>query len=284
MQIRNPAVAGAFYPFGSDELRKTIKKFFDEIKVEERKVLGIVSPHAGYVYCGKTAASVYKSISNDFDTAVILGPNHMGMGVGVATSSGIWKTPFGSVKIDEEFTKKLTKGSIVMEDFKSHLREHSIEVQLPWLQYRFGDFKFIPISINPIYFDLKTCKEIGEKIAEVANDLKRKILIVASSDFTHYGSIYGYKPFSGSANEVLRKIKEIDMEIIGYIEKIMPQRVLETCDEKRLTICGCGGIASMLYAAKKLGAKEGKLIDYSTSFDVSRDVDAVVGYAGIVIY
>lgn len=284
MQIRNPVVAGSFYPFGSDELRKTIKNFFDKAKVEKRKVLGIVSPHAGYVYCGKTAASVYKTISNDFDTAVILGPNHMGMGVGVATSSGIWKTPFGSVKIDEEFTKQLTKGSIVMEDFKAHLREHSIEVQLPWLQYRFNGFKIVPISINPIYFDVKTCKEIGEKIAEVAKSLKRKILIVASSDFTHYGSMYGYKPFSGSPNEVLRKIKEIDMEIVGYIEKIMPQRVIEACDEKRLTVCGYGGIASMLYAAKSLGAKEGKLIDYSTSFDVSRNIDAVVGYCGIVIY
>jgi len=193
--VRNPVVAGAFYPSDVKELKKMIKGFLDKADVKGKNVIGIVSPHAGYIYCGKIMADIYKSISNKFETAVILGPNHSGYGVGVATSLIDWKTPLGNIKADEEFIKELVKDSMIMEDPRPHMREHSIEVQLPWLQYLFKNFKFVPISINPIYFDLKTCKEIGEKIADVTKKLKRKVLIIASSDFTHYGSMYGYTPF-----------------------------------------------------------------------------------------
>ncbi|MFQ6020632.1 MAG: AmmeMemoRadiSam system protein B [Candidatus Aenigmatarchaeota archaeon] len=279
MGIREPCVAGAFYPYDSNELKKIIEKFIE--KSEKKDILGIVSPHAGYIYCGKTAGKVY-SLIKEFDTAIILGPNHYGMGAGIATSSGKWKTPFGIVDIDEEFSKELIKDSIIMEDFRAHLREHSIEVQLPWLQYLFQNFKFTPITINPIYFDIKTCKEIGENIAQVAKKLKRKVLIISSSDFTHYGSNYGYKPFSGTVSQVLKKIKETDTEAINYITKIMPERLIEYCSGK--TICGYGGIAAMLWAVKQLGANNGELIDYSTSFEVSKDISAIVGYAGIAIY
>jgi len=282
--VRNPVVAGAFYPSDVKELKKMIKGFLDKADVKGKNVIGIVSPHAGYIYCGKIMADIYKSISNKFETAVILGPNHSGYGVGVATSLIDWKTPLGNIKADEEFIKELVKDSMIMEDPRPHMREHSIEVQLPWLQYLFKNFKFVPISINPIYFDLKTCKEIGEKIADVTKKLKRKVLIIASSDFTHYGSMYGYTPFKGKADDVLKKIKEMDLEVINFIEKLKPEDVIKTCDEKRLTICGYGGIASMLFAAKLLGAKKAELIDYTTSFDVSRSIDAIVGYAGISIF
>jgi hypothetical protein len=283
MQVRDPAVAGSFYPENPEELRQTIKNFLESLEPKRRKCLGTVVPHAGYEFCGKTAASVYNNISTGFDTAIILGPNHSGLGVGVATSSETWKTPLGNIEIDKEFVKYLTKDSVIMEDPKSHWREHSIEVQLPWLQYRFKEFKIVPITINPIYFDVKTCREIGEKIAEIAKGLRRKVLIIASSDFTHYGSMYGYEPFEGS-EDVLKKIKGMDLEVINLITSLKPSEVIKTCDEKRLTICGYGGIAAMLFAAKILGAKQGELIDYSTSFDVSKNTDAIVGYAGIVIY
>jgi len=284
MQIRNPVVAGAFYPYDSEELKNIIKGFLEKAETEKKEVIGIVAPHAGYVYCGKTAAFVYKTISNKFETAVILGPNHTGIGVGVATCLGSWKTPLGLVETDEEFFNELIKDSVIMEDPKSHLREHSIEVQLPWLQYRFQGFKIVPISINPAYFDVKTCREIGNKIADIVNKLKRKVLVIASSDFTHYGSMYGYLPFSGDSEQVIKKIKEIDMNIINFIKKLKPEDMIKTCDGKRLTICGYGPIASMLFAAKKLNAKKGELVNYSTSFDVSRNLGAVVGYAGIAIY
>lgn len=284
MQIRNPAVAGSFYPDNSEELKNAIKNFLGKTEPKKRKCIGIVAPHAGYAYCGKTAASAYKSISNNFDTAVILGPNHGGLGVGVSASLENWKTPLGILEVDEEFVKELIKDSVIMEDSRSHWREHSIEVQLPWLQYLFKDFRIVPISINPIYFDVKTCKEIGDKIAEASRITRRNILIVASSDFTHYGSMYGYEPFRGKTADILDKIKKMDSEIIDLITDLKPKEVIETCEEKRLTICGYGGIAAMLYAASSLKAKQGELIDYSTSFEVSKDISAVVCYAGISIF
>lgn len=284
MQVRDPVVAGSFYPEDPEELRQILKNFLENLEPKRRKCIGIVVPHAGYEFCGKTSASVYNDVSTGFDTAIILGPNHSGLGVGVATSMERWRTPLGDIEIDEEFVKYLTKDSVIIEDPKSHWREHSIEVQLPWLQYRFKEFKIVPITINPIYFDVKTCREIGEKIAEVTKGLRRKILIVASSDFTHYGSMYGYEPFDGSANEIIKKINEMDSEVIKLITGLKPSEVIEVCDEKRLTICGYGGIAAMLFAAKILGATKGELIDYSTSFEVSKNTDAIVGYAGIAIY
>jgi len=284
MQIRNPVVAGTFYPYDPEELKRVIENFMEKVDVKRKTVLGVVSPHAGYIYCGKTAALIYKMISTGFDTVVLIGPNHSGLGVGVATSFGSWKTPLGSVKSDDEFVNEIIKDSLILEDFKSHSREHSIEVQLPWLQYRFQDFKIVPITINPIYFDVKTCQEIGIKIADVAKKLYRKVLVVASSDFTHYGSMYGYQPFKGIPPQIIKKIKEMDMEVINQIEKLNPEEMIRICDEKRLTICGYGGIAAMLFAAKALGATKGELIDYSTSFDVSKNTDAIVGYAGMAIY
>jgi len=284
MQTRNPAVAGAFYPYDNEGLKEMIKNFLEKTKIERRNTIGIVAPHAGYVYCGKTMAAVYNSVAHGFETVVLLGPNHGGIGTGVATSLEAWKTPLGSLKPDEDFVRDISRDSIITEDPKSHWREHSIEVQLPWLQYRFKDFKIVPISINPVYFDLDTCKEIGTKISEVATYLRRKVLIVASSDFTHYGSMYSYGPFRGNTEEVLKKIKETDMEVINHILKLKPVEVIKKCGEKRLTICGYGGIAAMLFAARELGAKKAELIDYSTSFEVSRSIDAVVGYAGISVF
>ena len=284
MQIRKPAVAGSFYPDDSEELKQMIKNFIEKLEPKRRKCLGAVVPHAGYVYCGKTAASVYNNISTGFETAIILGPNHSGLGIGVATSLETWETPLGRLETDEEFVKEIIKDSVIAEDPKSHWREHAIEVQLPWLQYRFKEFKIVPIAINPIYFDIKTCREIGEKIAEVAKELRRKFLIIASSDFTHYGSMYGYEPFKGTETDILKKIKETDSEIINLIINLKPSEVIKTCDEKRLSICGYGWIAAMLFAVKALGAKQGELMDYSNSYEVSKDIDAVVGYAGITVF
>jgi AmmeMemoRadiSam system protein B len=282
MQTRNPAVAGEFYPSNANELKTMIKNFLDKTKPERRNTIGVVVPHAGYTYCGKIAASVYNSVAHGFDTVVILGPNHSSSGE-VTTSLDAWKTPLGLVEPDEDFVKEISKDSIILEDPRSHSGEHSIEVQLPWLQYRFGDFKIVPISINSIYYDIDTCREIGTKISETATYLRRKILIVASSDFTHYGSLYDYEPFKGSEKEILKKIKETDMEVINHILNLKPVDVIETCEKNKLTICGYGAIAAMLFAARNLGAKKGELIDYSTSFEISKSIDAVVGYAGINI-
>lgn len=280
--MRTPFVAGMFYPKRKEQLEEMLLGFLESVKSEKNSVIGAVSPHAGYIYCGKTAAHVYSSIKKNFETVVVIGPNHTGLGVGVATSSEQWKTPLGSIKPDISFIKEITKDSIITDDPPSHSREHSIEAQLPWIQYVFGDVKLVPISINPIYFDIKTSREIGEKISKTANKLNRKILIIASSDFTHHGPMYGYSPF-GNDKDAVEKIKKMDMEVIDSIIKLEASNIIKTCNDKKLTICGYGPIASMVLCSKNLKAKQGQLLNYSTSFDVSGDTRAVVGYAGIII-
>jgi AmmeMemoRadiSam system protein B len=284
MHVRDPAVAGGFYPNDPDELRNTIRYFIERVDVRKREAIGLLAPHAGYTYCGKTFASVYKTVGNKFDTAIILGSNHSGIGAGVATCLGSWRTPLGMVKTDEVFFNEIVRDSIIKDDIRPHSREHSIEVQLPWLQYMFDYFKIVPILIKSSHYDVKTSEEIGNKIANVVKNLKRRVIIIASSDLTHYGTIYGHVPFRGEAKDVINKIKEDDMNVINNIEKLKPEKVIEICEKERLTVCGYGPIASMLFAAKKLEARKGELIDYSTSYDVSKNLDAVVGYAGVVIY
>ncbi len=283
MQIRRPAVAGSFYPFSSSELREMIKSFLESAKAAKQNAIAVVVPHAGYQFCGRTAAAVYKSIKPGFDTVVIIGPNHYGSG-GVTTTGGMWQTPLGTVKVDNELAEKIAekcKTKIVFDSF-AQLHEHSIEVQLPWLQHLFKDFSFVPVSINPIYFDKENMKNVGEAIAEAAKALGKKILIVASSDFTHYGSAYGYKPFSGNTSHILKKIKEIDLRIAKAVCDIAPESVIELGKES--SACGYGCIAAALYAAHTLGAKSGEVASYSTSFEVSHDADTIVAYCGIVMY
>ncbi len=281
MPIREPAVAGSFYPISAGELRSSIDRYRTVSKPQN--VVAVVSPHAGYKYCGQTLADVYASIAPGFETVIIIGPNHQGTG-NISTDGNAWRTPLGNVPIDEEFVKELTDDKSVVIDGRAHLREHSIEVQLPWLQIKFGSFKFVPISVSPILYDKEHMRPLGLRIAEIAGKLKRKVLIVASSDFTHYGRAYGYVPFSGNVSQTLKKIKEIDMEAASYVTKFMPERLIDACSERSLTVCGYGPIAATLWAAQKLGAKSGKVVGYSTSFDVSKDISAIVGYCGIVIF
>ena len=281
MHIREPAVAGAFYPMSSSELRNTISKYPSNL--EERRVVAAVVPHAGYQYSGKTAAKVYASIVPAFNTVIIIGPNHHGTG-GISTDTGSWRTPLGIVPIDEEFVKQLTEDGLVTIDSRAHVHEHSIEVQLPLLQHRFGDFRFVPITVNSSFFDKENMKKLGNKIADVANRLERQALIIASSDFTHYGSNYGYVPFKANVSQTIKKIKDIDMEIAGYATRLMPEKLMEECRERGLTICGYGPIAAAVWAASKLGAKGGEVIDYSTSFEASKDAASIVGYCGIVLF
>ncbi|MEM5804776.1 MAG: AmmeMemoRadiSam system protein B [Candidatus Aenigmatarchaeota archaeon] len=281
MMIRNPAVAGTFYPASSAELASKIKGFLEG--KPKGKAVGLVSPHAGYAYCGRQMAAAHAAAAkSDFETAVILGPNHMGLGPDIASSEGLWKTPLGSASIDDDFVKELG----VPVDAAAHSAEHSIEVQLPWLQALSASrssrfFRFVPIAIKRSAYTKDNCKALGENIAEAAAKLKRKIIVIASSDFTHYGKAYGYAPFTGTQGQVLKKIKEMDMEVAGYAAKLMPERLMEVCSER--TVCGYGPIAAMLWAAKRLGGTEGELLDYSTSFETSRDSRAIVGYCAVAL-
>jgi MEMO1 family protein len=263
--MRTPAVSGQFYPGDKNDLKKEISRCFANIPLIERDVIGAVVPHAGYVYSGITAAHVYSSLPFA-DTFVLIGPNHTGYGSPVSVSSETWSTPFGEVSTDKEFIKALPK-RIIDTDESAHRYEHSIEVQLPFLQHRFHDFKIVTICMG--MQDEETAIEVGSEISEAAGSVNKKIVIIASSDFSHY------KP-----DKVAR---EDDAYFIEPVLALDAHEFYRHLYERSASVCGYGPIAAMLTASKNLGAKSSKLLKYSTSGDMTGDVSAVVGYAGIIV-
>ena len=260
--MRPPAVAGQFYPGSSAELRRQLDEFMPP--VEEMPIVGGVVPHAGYVYSGRIAAMVYSRLPKR-ETYVILGPNHHGLGSPVALSRDSWRTALGVVTPDLELADLLT-GSIIDHDEAAHQHEHSIEVQIPFLQRRFEDFKILAISMG--MQDEETAVEVGEEIARAALKLGRKCTVIASSDFTHY-----------EPREVARKV---DSQVIEAILNMDIPQIYSRVYRFNASSCGIGPIAATIAASRLLGASSGKLLCYGTSGDVSGDYSQVVGYGAIV--
>lgn len=276
---RAPAVAGVFYPSAADELNQLIELSFKERRfgpgdlppskeLGRRRIYGIISPHAGYVYSGAVAANgYYEASSMNFDRVVMIGPNHYGIGTGLATvRDGIWETPLGQVEIDTELASRISENSGILDfDDLAHSRDHCLEVQLPFLQYiKKNQFKLVPIIM--IMQDKVTASEIGESIADSTRTLNA--LLVASSDFTHY------EPNS----EAHRK----DLELIEAILSLDIAIFYTTLERLNVSACGYGAIASIMTAAKSLGATKGELLRYATSGDIIGDTNNVVGYASII--
>lgn len=181
--MRQPAVAGQFYPLRPENLEKELKQCFEGLDIRERNILGAVCPHAGYVYSGRVAAHVYAALPKA-DTYVLFGPSHTGYGSPVSVSTDTWKTPLGTLEVDRELAEGLA-GSIVDVDELGHRYEHSIEVQLPFLQYRFDqNFRILPICLG--MQDEETAIEVGTLIANLVSKSGKKVAFIASSDFTHY--------------------------------------------------------------------------------------------------
>lgn len=263
--MRTPAVSGQFYPRNKNDLEKEISRYFEGVPSAEKPVIGAIAPHAGYIYSGNTAAFVYSTLPKA-DTFVLLGPNHTGYGSPVSVSSEKWSTPSGEAGPDMEFIKALPR-RIIDTDETAHKYEHSIEVQLPFLQHRFKDFNVVPICMG--MQDEETALDVGTEIAEAIRKLKKKVIIIASSDFSHY------KPDKVAREDDAYFISSIlEMDISGFYRKLY---------ERNASVCGYGPIAAMLTASKALGAKKGTLLKYSTSGDTTGDLAAVVGYAGIIV-
>jgi AmmeMemoRadiSam system protein B len=265
--IRKPAQAGRFYMKDPEALREQVGKYLQS-DAEREDVLGIVAPHAGYFYSGKVAGAVYSKI-NLPDTIIVIGPNHTGIGAEISIMvEGEWEMPNGSVEIDSSLAKELLSkaGDLAQEDEQAHLHEHSLEVQLPFIQYLKKDFAMVPICMWD--HRLSTCKKLGEAIAKVIKS-KPPCIIVASSDMTHYES----------QKDAERK----DKLAIDKILKLDPENLLKTVMENDISMCGPGPTATMIFACKELGAKKGELVLYNTSAEASGDYSAVVGYAGIVV-
>jgi MEMO1 family protein len=276
---RAPAVAGIFYPSDTRELYQLIELSFKEQRFgpghlppseefNRRRIYGIVSPHAGYAYSGAVAANgYYKTSSMNFDRIVMIGPNHYGIGTGLATvRNGIWETPLGDVEVDSELASQIAENSGILDfDELAHSRDHCLEVQLPFLQYiKKNQFKIVPIIM--IMQDKVTASEIGESIASSTRNLNT--LLIASSDFTHY------EP----NDEAHRK----DEELIKAILSLDISNFYTTFERLNVSACGYGAIASIMTAAKALGATKGELLRYATSGDVMGDTNNVVGYASII--
>lgn len=274
MLIREPVVAGSFYNLTKDSLIEQIENIFKHKfapkRKEEKEFPVCIVPHAGYTYSGSIAAHVYTKIKEA--SYIIIGPNHYGLGSEFALmKKGLWKTPLGLISVDENFANKILEECKFVEyDVIALEKEHSIEVQLPFLQYRFGsDFKFVPISIiNEFANDsfLDKCKLLGKALSKIVG--KGEWIIVATSDFSHY------IPHESA--------KKIDKYLIEPILKLNEKEFFDRVNEKKASVCGFGPIAVAITVAKNLKCKKGELLSYRTSGDITLDFSSVVGYASII--
>ncbi len=265
--VRRAVVAGQFYNGTKESLREQVKKYIDE-KMEKEEVIGALAPHAGFMFSGQVAGAVYSRIIFP-ETFVILGPSHTGAGHPCAImTKGIWQTPLGEVEIDSDLACKILASSkSLREDERAHSYEHSIEVQLPFLQYLGKDFKFVPICLG--HLDLETCRDIGKAVAKTIKEGKKKVVIVASSDLTHY--------------EPQEEANKKDKIALDTVIKLDPEELFSKVEELRISMCGVIPTTIMLIASKELGAKKGELVKYMTSGDVIGDYRQVVGYGGALI-
>jgi len=265
--IRNAVVAGQFYPASASELKAMLKDMVDK-RAKKEEVIGLVSPHAGYIYSGAVAGAVVSRIKFK-DTFIIMGPNHTGSGKPFSImTEGSWETPLGKVEIDSALAKQiLTHSRHLEEDKAAHLYEHSIEVQLPFLQYFKTDFKLVPIVLA--YAGGAVYKEIGKELARAVKERGKKVIIIASSDMTHY--------------EPQALAQKKDNQAIEAILALDEDELLKRVDRFNISMCGYGPAVSLIAAAKELGATKAELVKYQTSGDTTGDYTNVVGYAGIII-
>lgn len=266
--VRQPAVAGSFYSGDAIQLKSDIEDFVIK-DCKQQAVLGIISPHAGYMYSGRVAGSLYSRIIIP-GTVVILAPNHTGYGVPYSIwPGGSWRTPLGDVMVDEEVVNELVHVcKLVEKDQEAHLYEHAAEVQIPFIQYFNPQSKIVVIVLSS--GNIADLKSIGKSLSLVLQKLSPDALVVASSDMTHHES-------QASVN---RKDKIAINEVLALHEDNLYSKVREM----RITMCGIYPAITMLVCSKDRGAKEAELVRYETSGDITGNYDQVVGYAGIMVY
>jgi AmmeMemoRadiSam system protein B len=271
MTARPPAVAGTFYEGTPDRLRAQVAACFEASEPApqtKERFIGAVVPHAGLMYSGHVAAAFY-ALADLPKRFIILCPNHTGLGHFAAINrGGAWRTPLGEVQIDAPLAEKLMAHSqLLADDSRAHAREHSLEVQLPFLQQLVGGFTFVPICLGAHRYDY--AENVGNAIADVIRDEDDDIGIIASSDLNHYED----------QKETLRK----DQLAIDQVLSLDPASLWNVVEQYDVSMCGFIPTTAMLIAAKKLGATNARLIKHATSGDVSGDYSAVVGYASILI-
>jgi MEMO1 family protein len=266
--IRQPIAAGKFYPASKKALYDEIESMSQSASPDKKRALAVVLPHAGYVYSGHITCEVFSDIEIT-DSVIILGPNHTGMGQPFAVyGNGKWRTPLGDIDIDENLSAAICENtSILKNDPSAHMYEHSIEVQLPIIQYFKNSFKIVPIVLSE--GDIQQYNQIASALAHSIKNTGKNILIVASSDMTHY--------------EPRDKAKVKDKIAIDAILELDENLLYEVVQRHDISMCGYIPVIVMISAVKKIGATSAKLVRYSTSGDITGDYSSVVGYAGIII-
>jgi MEMO1 family protein len=265
--IREAAYSGQFYPGNKSQLKSIVESFVNQEGKKEEAV-GLLAPHAGYIYSGAVVGAVLSRVKIP-ETVIILGPNHTGLGVPFSImSEGTWITPLGEVEIDSVLAKKLIELTPYLEaDRAAHDHEHSVEVQVPFLQYFRPEVKIVPIVVGS--GESKILKEIGLAIAKAINELKKDVLIFASSDMSHYES-------QGQAQKK-------DRMAIDAILNLEGDELLKRIQRENISMCGYAPAYVMITASCELGAGNAELVKYMTSGDTTGDYNQVVGYAGVII-
>lgn len=265
--IRKPAVAGQFYPGSPERLRSFLSENVPKV-AEPVKAYGVVAPHAGYVYSGHVAGEVFGTVRVP-DLVLLLGPNHTGLGTKASVmSEGSWATPIGNAPIDSGLAQALRSACPVLEeDSLAHAHEHSLEVQLPFLLFRNPQVRIVPVAL--MLRSVEEIEELGHGLGSVLSGWEEPVLMVASSDMTHY--------------ETHESAKEKDAKAIDRVLNADPRGLLDTTKRYGITMCGVIPTAVLLFAARNLGASRGELIRYATSGETSGDYRSVVGYAGMMI-
>ena len=273
-----PAVAGAFYPDDSGKLKKLIEScFLDDAGIGFIPKLNsfdggdypinVMVPHAGYQYSGAIASHGYcEIVKNGFpEVFIILSPNHTGLGSEISVfSEGEWITPLGNVEVDSEFAHAIIESSdIASADFSAHIREHSIEVQLPFLQYFSTDFKIVPITIGNQNF--VTSNDLANAIFDAGNKLNKSYCVIASTDLSHFNN--------------QEKANKVDGFVLEDIEEMNEFKLFEEVVQYNITMCGYGPVMATISLSKRAGKNASEILAYQTSGDVTGDLSSVVGYA-----
>ena len=279
--IRKPAVAGAFYPNNPETLKDTIRNcFLDDRGVGEIPMLNsfdgtdypinIMVPHAGYQYSGAIASHGYcKIVQNGFpEVFIILSPNHTGLGSEISVfNEGEWITPLGNIEVDDEFADSIISHSdIATADFMAHIREHSIEVQLPFLQYFSNDFKIVPITMGSQSFSAST--DLAKAIFDAGNTLNKSYAVIASTDLSHFNN--------------QEKANKVDNFVLEDIDEMNEFKLFEEVVQYNITMCGYGPVITTMYLSKMSNKNNSEILAYGTSGDVTGDFTSVVGYASSI--
>jgi len=270
-EVRTPAVSGMFYPDSPEELRTMVDDLLSEAdeKRIEGELIALVAPHAGYMYSGPVAAYAYKVLEGlKFDTVILVGPSHFALFDGISVyKQGYYQTPLGSIGINSTLAERLIESDAKISFRPSaHIREHSLEVQLPFLQRTLEDFQIVPVLMGDQSEEL--CEILSKALVETIGD--ERVLLIASTDLSHYHSY--------------EEAEELDKIALDSIEKLDPEALNDDIKATRCELCGAGPVIAVISAAKELGADRAEILRYANSGDVTGEKGLVVGYGAVAIY